>query len=154
MQVVCGIACARRVPIVNRKADREKLAAMRPLSYWVRQAQEAFNAWVRARDAGKPCISCQRQHTGKVNAGHYLSTGARPELRFEPLNVHLQCEPCNTNLSGNAILYRVNLLKLIGEEKLAWLEGPHEPKRYRADDLKAITATYRAKLRALQKDTP
>jgi hypothetical protein len=79
-----------------------------------------------------------------------LSTGARPELRFDENNVHRQCEPCNTSLGGNLILYRLELIRRIGQTEVDRLEGPHEPKRYRADDLKAITATYRAKLKAIK----
>ena len=36
---------------------------------------------------------------------------------------------CNVNLSGNLINYRKGLLKKIGEEKLSWLEGWHEPEK-------------------------
>jgi hypothetical protein len=157
MQTVCTYRCARRVPVLRRKAEREerkadraKLDAMKPLGHWKAQAQQAFNAWIRQRDEHEPCISCGRFHQGKWNAGHYLSTGARPELRFEPLNVHKQCEPCNTNLSGNLIRYRANLLKRIGPLLLIWLEGPHPPNQYRADDLKAIRDDYRGRLKAMK----
>lgn len=157
MQTVCSPTCARRLgPLARRAAKedrakvRKRLEELRPLSYWVRQAQEAFNAWIRARDALRPCVSCGRHHQGKWNAGHYLSTGARPELRFDENNVHRQCEPCNTSLGGNLILYRLELIRRIGQTEVDRLEGPHEPKRYRADDLKAITATYRAKLKAIK----
>lgn len=158
---VCGLGCAlklnrkvRAEAIANEKADRAKrrkrLDELRPLSYWVKQAQEAFNAWIRARDELRPCVSCGRHHQGKWNAGHYLSTGARPELRFDENNVHKQCEPCNTSLGGNLILYRLELIRRICQAEVDRLEGPHEPKRYRADDLKAIRDDYRARLKAMQ----
>jgi hypothetical protein len=155
-QIVCGIACAKRMPTVNRRAEREakrehrqKVDAAKPRSHWLKTAQSAFNGWIRARDAGRRCISCGVR-SGKVNAGHYLSTGARPELRFDPLNVHRQCERCNTSLSGNLIAYRKELVHRIGSDRVAWLEGAHEPKHYTIDELKAIGIKYRAMTRELK----
>jgi hypothetical protein len=55
--------------------------------------------------------------------------------------------------SGNIVEYRIRLVQKIGADKVAWLEGPHEPKRYTIDDLKAITADYRQKLRELKRAT-
>lgn len=103
------------------------------------------------RDADKPCISCGRHHTGQYHAGHYMSRGARPELAYEPLNCHKQCSPCNTHLSGNLALYRQSLVREIGLQQVEWLEGPHDPKHYTVDDLKAIKAKYTALARELEK---
>lgn len=149
------VPCLRAIGPASRKAEREatrkRKEAIKPRSKWLQEAQQALNAFVRACDkaAGFGCISCGTKQ-GKENAGHYLSVGARPELRFEPMNIHLQCERCNTYLHGNLIAYRANLIQRIGLEAVDWLEGPHAPKKYTVDDLKAIIATYRAKLRELQ----
>ena len=132
------------------KRDRERRMAVKPLSYWMKRAQSAFNAWVRARDDGQPCISCGRFHQGQNHAGHYRPAGSNPELRFEPDNCHLQCAPCNSHLSGNLGKYRPALIAKIGLERVEWLEGPHEPKRYRKEDYQAIEAEYKVKLKELQ----
>lgn len=116
-----------------------------------REAQKAFNAFIRARDAHLPCISCGRHHEGQYHAGHYKTRGAHPELRFEELNCHKQCAPCNNHLSGNIANYRPNLLLKIGQEKLDWLEGPHEPKKYTCEELKEIEDLYKKKLKELSK---
>lgn len=116
-----------------------------------KEAQSAFNAFIRERDKDLPCISCGRHHQGQYHAGHYRSVGSSPELRFEPLNVHKQCAPCNNHKSGNVVDYRISLVKRIGVDKVEWLEGPHEPKRYSIEDLKTIKAEYRARLRDLKK---
>ncbi len=137
---------------VNRKALREARDRIKTRSQWAGEAQAAFNAWVRERDHGLPCISCGRHHQGQWHAGHYRSVGAAPELRFEPLNVHRQCAPCNTHKSGNAIEYRINLVRRIGEEKVEWLEGHHEPKKYTIDELKEIKRTYAARARGLRSE--
>ncbi len=95
----------------------------------MKEAQTIFNTWIRLRDKGNLCISCDKI-CKKENAGHYKSVGGFPELRFEPLNVHLQCEYCNTYLHGNLIEYRKRLIKKIGLEKAEWLEKKHDPKKY------------------------
>lgn len=142
----------REEAVKVRRADKAKREKLKSRSDWAREAQQAFNAWVRLRDADRPCISCGRHHTGQYHAGHYLSVGARPELRYEPLNVWKQCAPCNTHLSGNVALYRVELVKLIGAAQVEWLEGPHEPKKYTADDLKAIKTKYTAMAKQLRSE--
>ncbi|MNF87657.1 Bacteriophage Lambda NinG protein [compost metagenome] len=53
--------------------------------------------------------------------------------------------------SGSILEYRIELVKRIGQDKVDWLEGKHEPKRYTIEDLKAIKAEYRAKVRELKK---
>ena len=163
MQKVCGLACAlsiaslakakreRTALAAERKETKAKLDGMKTRADWAKEAQAAFNRWVRLRDAAQPCISCGRHHQGQYHAGHYMSRGAHPELTYEPLNCHKQCAPCNTHLSGNIALYRGRLIEKVGAEAVDWLEGPHEPKHYTTDDLKAIKADYARKARDLEK---
>lgn len=132
-----------------RSESRQRKLDVKPIGYWMKKAQSAFNAWVRARDEGLPCISCGRHHQGQYHGGHYRPAGSNPELRFEPDNCHLQCAPCNSHLSGNLTAYRPALIAKIGLERVEWLEGPHEQKRYRREDYQAIEAKYKAKLKEL-----
>lgn len=162
MQRVCSGDCAislavstrgkaeKVAKVKERKTDQAKRESMKTRADWSREAQASFNAWIRARDADRPCISCGRHHQGQYHAGHYLSVGARPELRYEPLNVWKQCAPCNTHLSGNAVLFRVALVREIGIEKVEWLEGPHEPKRYTVEQLQGIKKHYAALVRKMR----
>ncbi|AVD89639.1 recombination protein NinG [Pseudomonas sp. SWI44] len=170
-QKVCSIACAlamskdSKVQKIAAKAitkqarqelqeRREKLKTRRE---HMAEAQAAFNAYIRERDAGLPCISCDSNPSdhdlitgSRWDAGHYRSVGACPELRFEPLNVHRQCVKCNRNLSGNAVEYRIRLVKRIGADQVDWIEGPHKPQRLTIEDLQAIKALYRQKLKDLR----
>ncbi len=134
----------------ERRQDRMKAIKLRTRSEWLRLTQGDFNAYIRERDQGKPCISCNKVVHLKRNAGHYLSTGSHPELRFNELNCHLQCERCNSYLSGNAAAYRLQLIKRIGIANVEYLEGPHEPKKYTIDELERLRAEYRSKLKALR----
>jgi hypothetical protein len=161
-QKVCSWACGLAIAPENREKARKAIAEVgrkeiraakeriKPRAQYVREAQQAFNEWIRLRDAALPCVSCGRHHEGQYHAGHYRTVGANPELRFEPLNVWKQCAPCNNHKSGDIVNYRIELVRRIGAEKVEWLEGPHEPKKYTIEELKALTAKYRALTRELK----
>lgn len=134
----------------QRKTHKERKERVKTRPEWLREAQTAFNTYIRERDKNEPCISCQRYHAGQYHAGHYLSVGAMPELRFNELNCHKQCAPCNNHLSGNIALYRINLIKKIGMDRVEWLEGPHELQKLDIDQIKAIKQKYKEKLKALK----
>jgi len=146
---VCSVDCAVTMAKANsakiiKKDIRARKQALKSLGQLHKEAQPEFNKYIRLRDKGQPCISCQRHHKGQFHAGHFLSIGSSPELRYVENNVHLQCSVCNNHLSGNQLLYRVNLINKIGVKAVEELEGPKEPKRYRRDDILAIKAKYKA----------
>lgn len=133
-----------------RQEHRQRKEAVKTRSEWLRQAQTVFNQYVRLRDKDLPCISCQRHHQGQYHAGHYLTVGACPELRFNELNVNSQCSACNLHLSGNLINYRINLISKIGKNKVEWLESKHEPLKITIPEIKELIATYRAKIKKIK----
>jgi hypothetical protein len=154
---VCSVKCSSKVGRMDRaafkakvkaekQADKAKRESLKTRSQWMKEVQQEFNAYVRARDVERGCISCGAM-TGKMNGGHYRSVGASPELRFNELNCHKQCERCNTYLHGNLIPYRVELIRRIGLTALEALEGPHAPLKLSVADLKALRNEYRAKLK-------
>ena len=169
-QAVCSPVCALAIKDVNQQKARKSLAQverkeikirkekLKSRAEHLREAQAAVNEFIRLRDAHLPCISCDSipsDHdlfTGsRWDAGHYRSVGSCPELRFEPLNIHRQCVKCNRNLSGNAVEYRIRLVLRIGVERVAWLEGPHPARKYTVEEIKAIEADYRAKIKELKR---
>lgn len=161
-QAVCSPACAlidgpRHAPKarkaladIERKDIKVRKEKLKSRADHAKDTQQSFNEWVRLRDADLPCVSCGRHHDGQYHAGHYRTVAANPAIRFEPLNVHKQCAPCNNHKSGDIVNYRIELVKRIGAEAVEWLEGPHEPKKYTVEQLKAMTAEYRAKTRELK----
>ncbi|AZD86530.1 NinG recombination protein [Pseudomonas chlororaphis subsp. aureofaciens] len=168
-QAVCSPACAiidaprnqekarKSLAQVERREIKVRKEKLKSRADHLREAQAAVNEYVRLRDAHLPCISCDslpNDHdliTGsRWDAGHYRSVGACPELRFEPLNIHRQCVKCNRNLSGNAVEYRIRLVRRIGAELVAWIEGPHQARKYTIEEIKAIKAEYRAKIKELK----
>ncbi|MDE2473121.1 MAG: recombination protein NinG, partial [Bradyrhizobium sp.] len=143
-------AMQRKALRESRKASREARERLKTRSEWLKDAQASFNAFIRERDKDLPCISCGRFHPGSWDAGHYRSVGAAPAIRFHEDNCHRQCVPCNQHKSGNAIEYRLGLIARIGQQRVEWLEGPHEPARYTIEDARRIRDEYRAKLKALR----
>lgn len=132
---------AAKEALKHRQELRKSKEKLKTRSDWMKEAQAVFNAYIRLRDKDLPCIS-----SGVMNAtwdaGHYRSVGSAPALRFCELNVHKQRVHDNQHLHGNLIEYRKRLIDRIGLDKVEWLEGPHEPKKYSIDDLKEIKSKY------------
>ncbi len=153
-QNVCGIPCA--IEHANalkakkeKKEHREAKAKLKSRADYLKEAQAVFNKYIRMRDEAEPCISCSRFHTGQYHAGHFRTVGAAPELRFNEYNCHKQCSVCNNHLSGNLLEYRRKLVAKIGIEKVEWLEGKHEAKKYTIDEILEIKKHYQQKIKEL-----
>ena len=140
----------------RRKAKRESLKSK---SQWDKEAQSAFNRYIRIRDEGKPCVSCGNQLIGKSNyltgsaidASHYRSRGAASHLKFNVFNVHSACTRCNRQLSGNAVEYRIRLIERIGLERVERLEADYAPRRFDVTYLKRVKAIFSRRANALMK---
>ena len=140
---------------IKRKEMSNRKIALRDKSWYTKEAQKWFNKYIRLRDntcSDHNCISCNRPlrkdfrlYGHLFDAGHYLSVGARPNLRFNEDNCHAQCVKCNRELSGNAAEYRINLVARVGQERVDKLECNNTPAKYTIDDLKEIIAKYKLK---------
>ena len=167
LQVVCSPNCGllhakqkrererKALAKIERKAIKARKEKLKSRGDYLREAQKAFNEFIRWRDrvAGHACISSGRPLDWSGNAvdcGHYRSVGSAPHLRFDERNAHAQDKHDNRYLSGNAVDYRIGLIKRIGLESVEALEADQEPKHYSIDDLKQIKAQYRQKLRELK----
>jgi hypothetical protein len=126
----------------NREAKKRLKDNDRSLR--LKKAQQAFNAFIRMRDDDLPCISCGRYHNGQHHAGHYIPVGRQAALRFNEINCHKQCAPCNNHKSGNLTDYRKNLIDRIGLPLVEWLEQDHpKVQAWTCEELRAIEAYYR-----------
>lgn len=154
----CSIPCAIEQVIrdkekVKRKRDKVTKETLKTLRDHLNDTQKECNAFIRERDKGKPCISCNKHHTGQYHAGHYRSIGAAPHLRFDPDNIHNQCAPCNNHKSGNAIEYRINLVKRIGTERVEALEQNNTVRKFTIDEAKRIKQNFRERRKKLTEET-
>ena len=153
-QVVCSPVCAvhllarkkiakeKDAAKAERKSDRERKEKLKSVREVLGEAQVFCNQVVRARDEGKPCISCGR-HANVYDAGHDRSTAAAPHLRFNLDNIHAQCVPCNQHKSGNAVEYRIGLVRRIGITRVEALENNNEVRKVSMTEAVSIREFWR-----------
>ncbi len=148
---------------VEREETKAKRDSHRKISWYIARAQAAFNEFVRLRDHDKPCVSCgitnpPMKHGGAWDAGHFLSRGAHPELRFEPDNCHKQCKSCNGNKHEGKKesirqAYEAELRNnRIGNDRVDWLKGPHPVPKLTREYLTEVWETYRDACKQLKKE--
>ena len=159
--VTCNYKCA--IQYVNEKDKKKKQQQNRrdkkefysnDRKHQLKLTQQVFNKYIRERDSGLPCISCGRYHDGQYHAGHFLTTAAHPELRFNELNCHKQCAPCNNHLSGNIVEYLPSLVAKIGQDKVDFLYNNQSKHKYTIEDLKEIREYYKDKIKLLKEVSP
>lgn len=141
------------------KAEMLKQAKKRKAKYYresktlqdhIQDTQQVFNRYIRERDKGHKCISCQKPPK-KKNAGHYHNANNHWFVRFNEDNCHLQCEACNNSLSGNLINYRKHLLTKIGSERLSELDSiANKVANYTIPEVLEIKEYYKEKLKMLK----
>jgi len=147
--MVCSYDCA--IKHANKKAEKEERQHMKlrkegllTHSDWTQRLQKVFNSYIRKRDEGKPCISCETILSGKFDAGHYFSVGAYPALRFHEDNVHGQCVHCNQHKHGNISEYSLRLPKRIGQREFDELCAMRkEVRKYTIDEIKELIQRYK-----------
>lgn len=156
---------------IGRKEIKVRKEALKSRADHMKDAEKAVRDYRRTYELsiGSGCISCGESQEsilhaqgwktgGAFDAGHFLGKGARPELRLVPSNIWLQCKSCNAGSSkfarkGETVSqgFRTGLIDRIGLEAVEALESDHTPRKETVEQLKAITAEYRAKTRELKK---
>lgn len=116
-------------------------------------AKLACHAYIRARDAGKPCPCCGEPLGEVFDAGHFHESGQYSFIRYHEDNIHGQRTQCNRYKGGDSGDYERNLRLMIGDERVDWLRANRNTVIKRtAEDYKAIEAEYKRKYKELQSD--
>lgn len=158
---ICSVDCAiehskiiaakkqSKITQIEHKTHLEAIKKARPLSWYRKKAQEAFNRFIRLRDGNK-CISCGTENPNiQYAAGHFRTRGAASQLAFNEDNVNVQCNyRCNLQLSGNIGAYETALRLKIGNERVDALKSNSESVKYTVSDLEAIRKKYTALCKA------
>lgn len=164
LQATCGLRCALAEVRVAKKAKkaserdltRVRREALKTIPERIKEAQIAFNQFIRMRDAELPCISCGNPppgtelHAGR-DAGHYRSTGNASHLRFDERNCNAQCVKCNQWGAGRVTDYRIGLIDRIGSVAVLDLESDNASRKWSHDELIAIKDKYKTKIKELTK---
>ena len=133
-----------------KKTKQKAKLDLMTLSDYLKLAQQVFNKFIRLRDKGQVCISCQKKPL-KENAGHFFNANNHYNVRFDERNTHLQCEHCNTYLSANLIEYQKHLINKIGIESYNELEADaRKTRKFTKDELKEIIAIYKKKIKEIE----
>jgi hypothetical protein len=160
----CAIADGKRVTALQkakaqrqeRAQDKAKLESMKPAKWWKAKAKTAMHLYVRTRDAGKPCASCDTillqlgRPGGDYDAGHLRSVGSAKHLEFDERNVFGQCKYCNDHLKGNQLEYERRLRLLKGDQFVDELRADNTSRHYKIADYQAIELYYKNKLKQLK----
>jgi len=127
-------------------------ANLKPKGGWEAAPQKAVNKFIRIRDTGKTCISCDREMKFGVAmqfargaiavAGHFRSVGSAKNMRFNTKNINAQCVQCNSWKSGNRAGYEAGIIKRFGQQRLDDLIADQSTKNYTRDDFKRITRIF------------
>ena len=170
MQTACGFECAiahanrisekkaREKELEDRRDIKRRKEALKRPKTLKAEAQAAFNAYRRTSDlmAGYRCICCDQPFEpqkpgGAVDAGHYLSVGSAPHLRFNEINVNAQRKNCNRPGGTTREKFRAGMIRRYGLEAVQALEADRSEPRYRDDDYRRIRDEYKQKLKELQR---
>lgn len=180
-QVVCDYRCGlkhaqnqakKAAERKNANAHKEAKERIKTRSAWMREAEDAFRRFIRARDRlhylrqGRlpECISCGTTNQNiQYAAGHFKTKGAYPELRLDELNCHLQCNKrCNKELSGNINGTKTTRGYIAGlelrhgieraKEIIDYLESKHDHKKWTISDLAEKKKQFSAKAREYEKE--
>ena len=140
----------KELPQTTKRTKRK-----RTYSDWIQVAQAAVNSFVRIRDENLPCISCGRMKP--LEAGHWRSRAAYPEIRFDTRNLAGQCAGCNRG----QVRYRREgtmqqnftrgMFERYGQARVDWCFGPHELKKYSKEDLERMARIFRKRARIYRK---
>lgn len=148
---------ARATAKVERAEIRRRKEAIKTIPDLLREAQHAFNAYIRERDQNQPCICCglplkglSGSTGGNFDCGHYRSVGSAGHLRFDERNAHGQRKQCNRHGAGRAVDYRIGLIKRIGLDAVESLESDNTITKWTSEYLIELKAHYRRKLRDLK----
>jgi hypothetical protein len=128
-QACCSIRCAIELSKIKDEVQKQEMRHVREWKkakktehkkhgHYESDLQTEINAIIRIIDKGQYCISHQGPGK-KINAGHYHSVGANNSIRFNLLNIWLQCESCNGYKSSNRSGYDVGLVAIFGQDH--WL---------------------------------
>lgn len=149
---------AQRAKVKQDRAEtKERKKQLETLGQLKNRIQGYCNAYIRERDWGKPCFTCDRPHDGthKRDAGHFKPVGAggASPARYWPCNLKMTCTQCNTKRGGgNHPNYRPRLVAEYGEDLVQAIERLHNSTvKWHRESLEQLGAWFRSEATRLRK---
>ena len=116
-----------------------------------------FSEYIRRKDADEEgmtvCVSCGvKKHWKELQGGHFVPQSLGDALRFDEINVHVQCQACNVwNKERGMFGYARFMVKKYGEKVLEELH--HRQKmgyKFSRSELEEMIEAYKEKLKNLE----
>lgn len=121
---------------------------------YVDQLDRVFSLYIRLRDCLPngmcKCISCGKYFPfAQVDCGHFYSR-IHTATRWDEDNCNAECRYCNRMSAEHLIGYRANLVRKIGEQRVALLEvKAHQTVKRDEYVMKLLIEDYKKKVNAL-----
>jgi hypothetical protein len=96
----------------TEKKERSSLSALK------KGVEEICHLYIRTRDEGKNCVSCNTYFDSSFQAGHFYAAGKYSNIKFNEFNINGQCKQCNLRMRGNFDGYSIILPGRIGADKV------------------------------------
>lgn len=157
MAKVCSPSCAmkytRAKKAQDKRALRERKAALRPISHLEEDCRKIVQAIARIRDRHDGCISCHvgPNYDGQWHGSHFRAHGGCSSVQFHLWNIHKACAQCNYFKGGNIAAYRPRLIEKIGADRVEWLECQPKSKKFSRDYLNRFKTVMGKRLRRMEK---
>lgn len=165
--VDCMVAEGRKIMTPGTKEYDQRTRQMKKelnesdIKWWRKNAQDSCNAYIRYRDRGMKCPTCDKVHLDprftidgidqrEWHAGHFRTRKAQPALRYCEHNIVLQCGQCN-KFDNPIDIFRRTLVERWGVDMVEWLEKDFAVYKFTIDELREISLYYRARLKALKR---
>ena len=134
-----GFYCKKKAPASKGAELKKKL-------------DRVFSQYIRLRDMlpGTTlfrCISCNKVYPiGEADCGHYINR-KHMSTRFSEVNCHAQCRQCNRFDEGNMSGYRLGLVRMYGETRVAYLEAQkYETRKYSDYEYEELIRYYKKEI--------
>jgi 5-methylcytosine-specific restriction endonuclease McrA len=148
---------AERAKKVERAATRAQKEQGKGLRALLSEAQDAFNAYIRLRDANTCCVACgdpfeDNKPGGSMDAGHFIARSVAPGLRFNEDNVFGQHKNCNRPGGTTKGQFRLGVVARVGEARTLAVEAQvdHRAPKWDKDEVRSLRDTYRTKTKELK----
>jgi hypothetical protein len=115
LEVVCSSSCAIELGKLKptKISKKSQLEQLKTISDYRKELQTKINLIIRLIDLNHVCISCG-QNPNKPFAGHYHAVGSNESLRYNLLNIFVQCMRCNGFNGGMLLNYGKGLKETFG----------------------------------------
>lgn len=135
---------ARRAKQKERAARPKKTKT--PEQRAIKKLDTVFSKWVHqeeGHDGRGTCFTCQLEFALEVLQSGHMFRRSYMNTRWEPLNVHLQCNDCNVVKGGNYEVYEKRFIEVYGQAAYDELKALRDsPFTLNLDDLKAKIEMY------------